>query len=593
MQFRTYQSQSYLYSGTVSSVSSTTLTVDNAGWTSDQYKGLVVIPNTDEGYYNYKIGENTTDTLTVEGSMDLGKISGGDTLVIIYGKLIESTIPTPSSGDKAVKFFGDPGSFVSGDTTYNGICEICHTKTKYHRNNDDGDHTHNIGIKCIQCHKHINGFSHGAGGAGCEDCHGHDDGWNGGTYSGSTVSHSTHTENDSDDLKGPYITCGDCHDRNNFPYFKSGTDSNGDGKYNLAETNVCDNCHSPGGTYDGVNTPDIGAKLNWEEGVYDGSLKAGREQWCVGCHDNDASVIDGVSAPDVSLFWTVGHSRNAIVVCEDCHDTALTHIDGEARTYAFDSAYYGPSQSGVAYQAGYRLVSVNGSVPLMIPANYSITFGYNAQTMKDNAFNLCFQCHDKDKVLDNTPGDGLDTNFKASPPNPPRNYSYAWGSGADTNEHVAHIMNYAGPFADSDWDTGTTGPGGSNGRDTMTACSSCHNVHGAVGVEGLANEVMIRDGGLSGRLSGATGYGGYGFSYVIEDVGAGGYPMVTSIGATQSNSVGAIFRNNTEKANMCGGGMCHGDPAAPAGSSYNANGNSWGTELEYYRPRQNHGPYGP
>ena len=107
------------------------------------------------------------------------------------------------------------------------------------------------------------------------------------------------------------------------------------------------------------------------------------------------------------------------------------------------------------------------------------------------------------------------------------------------------------------------------------ACSNCHNVHGVAGMYGTTNDVMIRDGSLAGRT-------GYGFSYVIEDTGAGGYPWVTSTGATQSTSVGAIFRNNT--ANMCGGSMCHGSPAPPAGSSYDATGSSWDTYVEYYRP---------
>jgi hypothetical protein len=92
---------------------------------------------------------------------------------------------------------------------------------------------------------------------------------------------------------------------------------------------------------------------------------------------------------------------------------------------------------------------------------------------------------------------------------------------------------------------------------------------------------MIRDGSLTGRT-------GYGFSYVIEDVLSGGYPWVTSTGATQSTSVGAILRNNT--ANMCGGSMCHGNPTPPAGSSYDASGSSWGTYLEFYRPWDDYGP---
>jgi hypothetical protein len=216
-----------------------------------------------------------------------------------------------------------------------------------------------------------------------------------------------------------------------------------------------------------------------------------------------------------------------------------------------------------------------GEVPLMIPANYGITFRYNALDMKDIAFRLCFTCHDSSAVFDNTPGDGIESNFKASLPIPPRNYSYAWGSGADVNEHVSHLMNYVGPFADSDWDTATNGPGGSNGHDTLTNCSSCHNVHGAAGTAGSTNAPMIRDGSLAGRT-------GYGFSYVIEDTESGGYPWVTSSGATPSTGVGAVFRNNT--ADMCGGSMCHGNPAPPSSSSYDATGSSWGTYLEYYRP---------
>ncbi len=85
----------------------------------------------------------------------------------------------------------------------------------------------------------------------------------------------------------------------------------------------------------------------------------------------------------------------------------------------------------------------------------------------------------------------------------------------------------------------------------------------------------MRDGGLVGRP-------GYGFSYVVEDVGFGGNPQVTSQGATRANSVGAILRLNT--SNMCAGSLCHGNPSAPAGSSYDASGSGWRTYLEYYRP---------
>ena len=376
---------------------------------------------------------------------------------------------------------------------------------------------------------------------------------------GTGVSHTTHTSS----ARELNMDCGDCHG----PNFDT----------------VCNACHSPDGTYDGVNDENFGARANWAEGVYNesGALKAGKEKWCAGCHDTGTSTVNGVAAPPVAGdgatwdFYANGHGRNAVVSCTSCHDTTATHTDGLARTYSFDNADYAPTQSGVAYAAGYRLKDVGGEVPLMIPANYNITFEYDAGLMRDTAFRLCFSCHAASAILDDTPGDGIDSNFKASLPDPPRNYSYAWGSGADTNEHVSHIMNYVGPFADSDWDAATNGAGGMDGRDTMTSCSSCHNVHGAAGAEGSTNEAMVRDGSLVGRT-------GYGFSYVIEDAASDGYPWVTSTGATQSTSTGAIFRNNT--ANMCGGSMCHDSPEPPPASSYDATGSSWGTYIEYYRP---------
>jgi len=365
--------------------------------------------------------------------------------------------------------------------------------------------------------------------------------------------------------------------------FASGVDSNGNGNIELDETDVCDTCHGPDGFYDGVDDPDIGAKNNWDDGVYDsGALKIFKEQWCAGCHDTGTSTVHGVDAPPVAGdgdtwgYFASGHGRSHNIKCTRCHDTTSVHMDGEPRTYAFNSSYYGPTESGVAYAAGYRLLDVDGDVPLMIPANYGITFSYNAGLIRDTAFRLCFDCHDPSKLFDNTPGDGTDSNFKASLPNPPRNYSYAWGSGGDINEHVNHIMAYTGLSSDSDWDSETQGPGGlGSGCDSLTACSTCHNVHGAVGIYGSTNEAMVRDGTLVGRA-------GYGFSYVIEDLGSGGYPWVTSTGATQSTSTGAIFRNNT--ANMCGG--CHGSSTPLHQSNYDADDvdTGLGTYLEYYRP---------
>jgi hypothetical protein len=402
-------------------------------------------------------------------------------------------------------------------------------------------------------------------------------------------SHSTHLVAD----KGPHISldetgCYVCHAEagqqcgEDGPFFKSGIDGNGDDKYNLSETDSCNPCHSEDGVIDGVAM----AKQNWDLGVYeiDDTLISGKEMWCISCHDSGTSQCDGVDAPDISGdnttygYYVNGHKSR---LCSDCHDLTVTHIDGEARTYAFDSGDYLPGESGVAYAAGYRLKSMgtdvpggyNESVPLMIPTNFGTTFNYVGLDIKDNAFRLCFSCHDSAEVLDDTPGDGLDTNFKASLPDLPQSYSYAWSAVEDTNQHFYHTINQTMQLWDSDWDIGTS-MGVGEGNDSIVSCSSCHNVHGAAGAEGSTNEPMIRDGSLAGRT-------GFGFSYVIEDVGIGGYPVVTSAGASLPISVGAVFRNGNV---MCSSPICHMPPPLGQGStSYDATGSGSGTYLEYYR----------
>ena len=76
-------------------------------------------------------------------------------------KMIKEVITTPNSGDKVVVFTARTGtnSFADGDETYDGICEVCHTVTKHHRNANDGERSeHHAGQDCITCHKHTNEF---------------------------------------------------------------------------------------------------------------------------------------------------------------------------------------------------------------------------------------------------------------------------------------------------------------------------------------------------------------------------------------------------------------------------------------------------
>jgi predicted CXXCH cytochrome family protein len=96
--------------------------------------------------------------------------------------LVRATVSTPNSGSKDVIFtargsdapdhIGSLHSFADADTNYDGICEVCHTQTKFHSNNGlyEGNPVaaHNGGMFCVTCHPHDEGFR----GSGCGGCHG-------------------------------------------------------------------------------------------------------------------------------------------------------------------------------------------------------------------------------------------------------------------------------------------------------------------------------------------------------------------------------------------------------------------------------------
>ena len=309
--------------------------------------------------------------------------------------------------------------------------------------------------------------------------------------SGYSTSHLTHTKSDI----GPSIKCNDCHNRIVTPVtlFKDSKP--------FMTTNVCDTCHSPNGTYDGVNDLNIGAKPNWNSRVYDGNvLKAGKEKWCVGCHDNAPAIIRGIKAPNVSGdvsgdgitygYYTTGHGDHNIE-CQSCHNLSSRHIDGFDRTYVPDSNY---SPISDAYQKGYRLKYVltgyNNKYPLHIPRTGHV---YPPGFREDWEFALCLECHDKIKLFnggDPTTGEGAQTNFRklidgsgGGNPIPTLNRYYSL--------HDVHTWGSNGPWGpetpqyDSDFD---------GVADSRMSCPACHNVHGS------RSPAMVRTGELEGKV---------------------------------------------------------------------------------------------
>jgi len=528
-----------------------------------EYRRAILFPNISKLGFSYPVtGINEVDKeITVTGdARPVYQYISSSTFAMIYGQYVKENIE-----DRIVKFFDQTGdnSYSDGDTTYDGVCEVCHTQTKYHRNDGTGS-AHYGGENCRRCHSHLDGLGHGGSGTQgeCIECHGHDFGYE---YSpgqtskgkGTYTSHSTHTENDSDDLKGPYITCDVCHDTNQYPFFKSGTDSNGNGKYDLSETDVCDNCHSPNGAFDGVNDGVVGAKNNWNNGVYASpTLQAGKEKWCVGCHDGDAasetekpanSKHDGTGAhaPKVAGdnttygFYATGHGRNEgnMVECLDCHDATARHIDHDQRTYnvvecdidgsepcSCDETRGWVAEPGHEYNPSYRLADVssdyNGDTfdpaePAMILPRKS--WWESPLTSKKHHFRLCWKCHDKTKILGavdySTPGPPIDcsnTNFW--------NESFQ-RNGGPFNLHYEHLWrkssydcvnNQTGlHFFNSDWDIRWN----CAQADSDASCTACHNVHGS------PTGPMIRHGELVSPPGTTDLEPGFGFKYLLPGTG--------------------------------------------------------------------------
>lgn len=184
-----------------------------------------------------------------------------------YGKYIVTDIHTPNNGLKKVIFKGATGqnSFADGDSVYDGICEVCHTQTKYHRNDSTGNHTHYKGQDCIDCHPHATGFGMKANRLQCMDCHSVAQGPNGyrrqstgantGTIDFSMKSHHAYT--------GPNqsVTNADCQVCHDTSVHRTLTD----------------------GVSTGLKNVDTGASI-----LYNGT-PASMNSFCVSCHDSNGA----------------------------------------------------------------------------------------------------------------------------------------------------------------------------------------------------------------------------------------------------------------------------------------------------------------
>ncbi|MBL1215981.1 MAG: hypothetical protein D8M59_00630 [Planctomycetes bacterium] len=524
---------------------------------------------------------------------DLENWLGGDNLKLV-GLYVEDNWPwiafinTPNSGQRWVTYesrgptYGEPtlhslaDSDEDGNDYYDGPCEVCHTQTSHHRN-DGPDLDHYTGTTCTLCHPHDAGFA--PVGGECDSCHGQPP--DGEAFPNTAGSHAMHMTADH----GPGISaCNTCHampggdgsHMNGQASFATGSDVNGDGDIDLSETDVCDTCHGADGPIDGVNDEVTGARLHWIAGVYDeqGDLTPGLETWCAGCHDEGTAQVNGVLAPPVAGddaiwgFFANGHGRTGTVFCTHCHDSSVVHTDEVPQTYiaAADN-----------YQAGFRLKSVNGDDPLVVPR---VPFDWDDPYTSPAYWELCFSCHDRFALIGGPTApsgpyyaDGFATNFRSDasviiPDGHDTDIApFSTGGAKDFNAHYRHLV--AKPYQyDSDRDGAV---------DSYGTCVACHNVHGST------SAAMIRDGRLIGMEPALN------FSYVRYDrhdpfQGGCADPIImTSAGLVLGpDSHGGIMRSNSGPAANGVCNYCHCGGAATDAPEYIIN-CYWPDCVDYYR----------
>ena len=121
------------------------------------------------------------------------------------------------------------------------------------------------------------------------------------------------------------VSCSNCHNTGQFPYFKSGTDANGDGLYDLSETDVCEVCHQDGNG----NPASDEYKAGWSDPAF--------HLTCTSCHAAPPSTgvhlshfngtAEDLAYGDLRItqdFTGGAVSANNMLGCGNCHPVDLS-----------------------------------------------------------------------------------------------------------------------------------------------------------------------------------------------------------------------------------------------------------------------------
>jgi hypothetical protein len=199
--------------------------------------------------------------------------------------LIDGSVTTPNSGTRSVLFVAETGanSFADGDSNYDGICEVCHTTTAYHRNNSSGDHQHMAAANCTDCHRHEDAFIPPS----CMECHNSPQDNGDGIPPGgrrAIVAEFGETSHHLQSATLDKADCRVCHDMTRHMQ----------GRVRLVDRD------NPGTVYELTNRP-----------MDDPAEAAKIVPFCLNCHDGDGDrpFTDGRTAPyvDANLWNAAAH----------------------------------------------------------------------------------------------------------------------------------------------------------------------------------------------------------------------------------------------------------------------------------------------
>lgn len=416
------------------------------------------------------------------------------------GSTVTAQVAIPGSSSD---YGDDDGSHTSSQR----VCEVCHSRTYYHRFDttaqvaEGGNLTHFNGSDCVSCHKHRQGFR-----AGCSDCHGNSDtgsAWPDGIdnninrlYSAAddAGAHSRHvaylgTGNDS---------CAACHPMPTSTattHVNTLVDLTASGFGYTPQTQTCSNiaCHG-------------NSDARWGGGGA-----------CLDCH----AVVQGTRTAVAGQLAANSHHIQGVAVsnvhCYQCHWEA--NFDGTV-----NAAYHGRNASAVVdlvvYGAGTRpLTYLAETTAIQYTAN-----GDREEIAKLNQH--CLGCHGDASNLAIPFGDGKT----------PKQYAWdgssigsrysqigttPWGkySGINITPKAARLKAYSAHgnavANQGGWNLSETWPNTRAGT-TNVACFDCHNSHGSAVAGRTTSYADVGGGILKDTVSGTGGY-----SVTYKPVGGG------------------------------------------------------------------------